>query len=90
VALAALVISFTSVLAIRFVKDYVEVNVWTQIWRQLGAAAAMVIVGWHLNPFMSQGLRHLVAGGVMLGATYILALIALGCNKVKSEIESLW
>jgi hypothetical protein len=89
VALAALVISFTSVLAIRFVKDYVEVNVWTQIWRQLLAASFMILLGWFLIDFMSRGMKHLLTGGVLIGIVYLAGLAVFGFQKLQNEIKSL-
>ncbi len=89
VALAALIISFTSVLAIHFVKDYVEVNVLSQIWRQLLAASLMTLVGWFLIDFMNRGLKYLFVGGVLIGLVYLAGLALFSFKKLKREIKSL-
>lgn len=89
VALAALLISFTSGLAIKFVKDYVDLNIWNQVYRQLAAAVLMVFVGWMLQDFMGQGFSRFLLGGVVIGLVYVAGVAAFGMNKVVSEVKSL-
>lgn len=89
VALAALLISFTSGLAIKFVKDYVDLNIWNQVYRQLAAAVLMVFVGWMLQDFMAQGFSRFLLGGVVIGLVYAAGIAVFGLKKIVSEVKSL-
>jgi O-antigen/teichoic acid export membrane protein len=86
VAISALIISFSSYLAIVMVKKFVEIKVWDQVWRQLLASVVMAGVGWWLQPWLAGSWFNLVLGGLGLAGTYGLVLLATGFSKVKKEV----
>ena len=90
VALAALLISFTSILSIKYVKEFVAINVWEQIWRQLLAGMVMAGVGLAMQPFLSSSLKFFLIGGFVLGLSYLLALFLIGYKKIVNETKSLF
>jgi O-antigen/teichoic acid export membrane protein len=89
VGIAALVVSFSSVLSIKFVKKYIAVNIWDQVWRQLLAAVGMVIVGLFLQSVASQSISRLLFTATIMGLSYLIALIIFGHDKLIKEIKSL-
>jgi O-antigen/teichoic acid export membrane protein len=89
VALAALIISFTSVLPIWEVKKVVKIHVWENSWRQLFACLAMVIVGVPLIPLWSQNLWFMLIGATFVSAVYGMGLMVAGKDKVFAELKSL-
>ncbi len=89
VALAALVIGFSSLLVFYYVKQEVEVHIWDQIWRQLFASFAMAVVGflgWH---YWLRGIPEMVAGIILVGLTYFVVMGVVGWKKVLGEVKSL-
>lgn len=89
VAISALLISFTSVLSVYFVKKIVPINFFDQVWRQLLASVAMGIVGVIGMQFWSKGYMQFSAGVILTGLTYAVTLLVVGKDKVLSEIRSL-
>lgn len=89
VAIAAFLIALTSVIPIFMVKRIVPIVVWDQVWRQLLAAGVMVIVGLVGWQFWSRGIGHLVGGMAAVGASYVLALLIIGRQKIMVELGSL-
>jgi O-antigen/teichoic acid export membrane protein len=89
VALAALIISFTSFLPIVYVKKIVPIRVWDQVWRQLAASLVMVGVGVVGLSYWSQNLYWFIAGMVITGSVYGIALMVIGWRKVLAEVASL-
>lgn len=89
VAIASLLIAVTSVIPIFYVKKYVPIQVWPQIWRQLVAAGAMVVVGLAGFSVWQRSLAHLALGMVLVGGTYALVLVLVGFPKLKAELLSL-
>lgn len=89
VAIAAMAISFTSVLPIYYVKKIVDIQVWDQLWRQLLAAAVMAGVGVGLLPLMNTSFVMVAVGGVAMSLTYAVIMVAVGHQKVLHEFRSL-
>lgn len=89
VAIASLLISFTSVLSIAFVKKVVPIAVWDNLWRQLLAGVAMAVVGIALQEKMKLSLSNFLGGGLIVGLSYLAVILAVARNKVYLEVESL-
>lgn len=89
VAVAAMLISFTSALPIYYVRQVVPVAIWEQVWRQLLAAVGMGGVGVLLLPLMGQSLSAMLAGGMVMATSYLAILWLVGHRKVWYELQSL-
>lgn len=89
VALAALIISFTSVLSVKYVQKYIAVDVWNQVWRQLIATLVMIIVGFFLQPMASLSIIKFLFSAVVMGASYLFILLIIARDKLMTEIKSL-
>ncbi len=89
VALAALVIGFSSLLAFYYVKQVVSVRIWEQIWRQLLASAVMALVGLLGWQVWLKGWPQLVGGMILVGLTYLVILGLVGGKKVWAEVKNL-
>ncbi len=89
VAIAAFVISFSSVLPIFYVKKIVNIQVWDQVWRQLVASGAMAAVGVGFLPLMNTHLLYAGVGAAAMAVTYGVVLIGVGQQKLFAEIHSL-
>lgn len=89
VAIASLIISFTSFLPIIYVKRIVPILVWDQVWRQLLAAIVMGGVGVLGLSYWSQSLGSLLVGIVIAGVVYSVTFLAIGYSKVTTEVRSL-
>ncbi|MFZ5376076.1 MAG: oligosaccharide flippase family protein [Patescibacteria group bacterium] len=90
VAFASLIISFTSVFSIIMVKREVTISVWENIWRQLVATAIMVVVGIAGQTVWSRDFYSFLTGFVVVGSTYILAVLLLGYKKLFAEFKSMF
>lgn len=89
VAVAAFIISFTSALSIVFVKKFIDVKVWPQVWRQLVGVTAMTVVGLLMMGIASQSIGRLLFSAVIMGLAYLAVMITVGHNKLLKEIKSL-
>lgn len=89
VAIAAFIISFTSILSIKFVKKEVEIKVWPNIWRQLLASFAMVLVSFQIKNFMYSNILNFLLSGVIISVTYFLALLLIDKNLILAQLKSL-
>lgn len=89
VAIAAFLISFTSLLPIYYVKQVIPIKVWPQIWRQLLAASLMAVVGVGGVSLWSSSLPWMLVGMVVVAATYLLSLAAVGYRHIMKELMSL-
>lgn len=89
IALAGLLISFTSFLPVIYVKRIVPINFLDQIWRQFSAVLIMSVVGligmnvWKLN------IKYMLAGIIITGLTYVISFIILGRKKLIIELNSI-
>jgi len=89
VAIAAIIISFTSALSIVYVKKFIQVQVWPQVWRQLLGLIVMTVVGLLLMNFASQSISRMLFSAVAMGLSYLLIMVTVGHNKLVKEIKSL-
>lgn len=89
VALAAFIISFTSVLSVIFVKKAIKINVFENTWRQLFASLIMVIVALQGFNYWYQNLIMLLLGIIVSSLTYGLSFLIVGREKLFTEIRSL-
>lgn len=89
IALAAALISLTSVMPIFYVQKIVPIQVWDQVWRQLLAVCVMGVVGlvgiqyWALSPVA------FAVGVLLTGTTYLVSLGLVGHQKLWLEFRSL-
>jgi O-antigen/teichoic acid export membrane protein len=89
VALGALLISFTSVMPIYYVKKVVDIQVWSNVWRQLLAAFVMAGVGVVFLPTWSQSIPAMMVGMVVASFAYGTTLLVCGKDKLLQEFRSL-
>jgi O-antigen/teichoic acid export membrane protein len=89
VALAAFLISFTSLLPLYEVRKIVPVNLWPEVKGQLIAATVMGIFGVAFLSVWSRSLPLMLIGGAATTAVYVFALVAVGKQKLIKEIGSL-
>jgi lipopolysaccharide exporter len=89
VAMAALLIAFTSVIPIYYVKKIVKINVWEQIWRQLLASVVMIAVGILGYQVWGKSLFYLIIGMALVGSSYGLSWLIIGRDKLWGEVRSL-
>lgn len=89
VAAAAMVISFTSVIPVLYVKKIVDIQVFDQVWRQLFASAVMGGVGIVLLPLMNTSFIYAGLGAVIMGIIYLIVLALVGYKKLIHEFQSL-
>ena len=87
--MSALLISFTSYLAIVFVKQEIDVDIWHSVRLQLLAAIIMAVVGLLGLSFWGRSLTRLLVGGLIVGFSYLVALAIFGHERIKTEIVSL-
>ncbi|MFH1967495.1 MAG: oligosaccharide flippase family protein [Patescibacteria group bacterium] len=85
VAVAAFIISLTSFMAIVMVKKVVEIQVWSQVWRQLLACLVMALVGWLGQGLLAQSWFNLALGIFGLGIIYVGFVLITGWQKVTKE-----
>jgi O-antigen/teichoic acid export membrane protein len=89
VAVAALLISFTSVVPVWEVKKLVSIHVWENSWRQIVASACMAIVGVPLIPLWSRSLVMMLTGAALVSFVYAASFLLVGKNRLVLEIKSL-
>lgn len=89
VAMSAILIAFTSVIPIYLVKKVVTINVWNQISRQLVFAVIMAFIAYMGREFWSLGIKNLLAGMLLVSASYGSLWLLFGRDKLFAEIKSL-
>ncbi len=89
VAIAAIIISFSSILSVYYVNKFVKVDVWQQIWRQLFGAVGMSLAGIFLFDLASQSITRFLFTGVVMGIVYSVLVFMVGHDKLITEIKSL-
>jgi O-antigen/teichoic acid export membrane protein len=89
VAIAALLISFSSVLSVWMVKKVIPINFMDQLWRQTLASIFMGAVGVFGLQVWSQSFKHFFIGVILTGTSYLVAMLIFGKNKLFNEIRSL-
>ena len=86
VAVAGLLISFTSFLPIIYVKKIVPIEVWDQVWRQLAAAGAMAAVGLSILGLLESSWTTVTVAILASGLTYVMLVLLTGMQKLKVEL----
>jgi O-antigen/teichoic acid export membrane protein len=89
VALAALLISFTSILSIVLIKKYVAVNIWVNVNSQLVASLIMILVGVLGMPIWTQSLAKLFLGLILSALTYLVSFYLLSGKRLIREIKNI-
>jgi O-antigen/teichoic acid export membrane protein len=89
VAIAAFVISFTSIFPVWMVKKTIPVQIWPQVNIALFASLAMSLVGWLGQSYWQRSLVWLGLGALSIGLTYVLTAGLLGGKRIFAEIKSL-
>lgn len=89
VAIAAAAISVTSVLPIIIVEQFVKLDVWDNLWRQLLAAVVMMVAGVMMSSWAATGLVNLLTSMGLLAGVYGLGMVVWGRNKLVVEFRSL-
>lgn len=89
VSLAALLISFTSVLTVYLVKQVVPIEFTQQVWRQLLASIVMATIGVVGLSFWEKSFAYLALGMGLSGLSYILTILLVGKDKLFTELRSL-
>ena len=85
VALAALLISFTSVLSVIYTKKFVNFSFVDQVWRQFLASILMAVVGISLTPHLFKP-THLLLAMIMTGFSYLVIVWIIASRKIRTEI----
>ncbi len=89
VAVAALVISFSSFVPLYFVQKIVPISFLETIWRQTLSAVVMAAVGIAGMSLWQRGVYEMLLGGVVISVTYVTTLLLVGRAKLIQEIRSL-
>ena len=89
VGIAALLISFTSIITVFMVKNVIPINFTDQVWRQTVASVVMAAVGLFGVSIWSQSFTHFIFGMVLTGLSYFATLLLFGKQKLITEIRSL-
>jgi len=89
VALASAVVAVLSGYSLFYIKSFVNIDFFDQIWRQLMSAGVMIGVLYMFSNLWSKSFIML-GSGVLVGAfVYLLCIAILGFKKTKFEILSL-
>ncbi|MCB9812878.1 MAG: oligosaccharide flippase family protein [Pseudomonadales bacterium] len=89
VSIAALLISFTSVLSVYLVKKIIPIEFIDQVWRQFVAALMMSLVGMMGMNYWKLGFVNFGFGLILTSFVYLITLLLLGRNKILQEVRSL-
>ena len=89
VALAAFLISFTSILSVRMVKKYLPVKIWQQIWAPLLASIVMAGTGVLGMPIWSSSIKKLFLGILVVGLSYLLSILIFAKDRLFRELRLL-
>ena len=90
VALAALIISFTSILSIRMVKKYVPIVIIPQVRLAFIGSIAMAVLGLWGMSLWERNLLALLTGMVLNALVYLLTIGLFGYRQLNQEIRSLF
>lgn len=89
VAIAAFVISFTSILPVKIVQKVVPVDIWAQVKIALVASLGMAIFGYLGQSYWQRSLLWLLAGGASSCLVYLAVAGAVGGKQILAEVRSL-
>ena len=82
VAIAALLISFSSIAAVWMVQKELSFKLWDQIWPQLAAATVMAAVALIGRTYWQQSVGFLVSGMFLALSSYVLTVFVLAKNRL--------
>jgi lipopolysaccharide exporter len=88
VAASAFLISFTSVLSIKFVNKVVRIDVWGSINKQLLAAIVMAGVGIIGINYWSESLTKMLLGILIVSLVYLGSFFIIAKDKLINELKS--
>ena len=90
VAVAAAAVAAFSGYSLIYIRKLVQIQFFEQIWRQLLATFIMMLTLFYFQDFWGRSFAMLVAGIGIGAVIYIVGVLALGFNKTKFEILSLF
>lgn len=89
VAIAAFLISFTSVFSVFMTKKYIDIEIMKNIWPQLVAGFCMAAFGFLGIRWWGQSYRNFFLGGFAVFLLYALVFLALSRKRFIEEIRVL-
>lgn len=89
VAIAAFLISFTSIFSIFMTKKYIAIEIMKNVWPQLIAGACMALFGFIGINWWSQSYLNFFIGGISSFTLYIAVFLIFSGKKFFMEISSL-
>ena len=89
VAIAAFLISFTSIFSVFMTKKYVAIEVMKNIWPQLVASIFMAVFGFLGIKYWGLSYRNFFFGGFASFLLYAVVFLALSKDRFLQEIKSL-
>lgn len=89
VALAAFVISFTSIFSVWMVQKHIALDLWQQVNKQLLASAMMALLGILGMSLWRENLLTVLLGMFCCAVLYFLTLLLFGGKRLKLELLSL-
>ncbi len=89
VAIAAFLISFTSIFSVIITKKYIAVEIMKNIWPQLVASLFMAVFGCFGIKYWSMSYWHFFFGGISSVLVYIVVFLLLSKDKFLREMQSL-
>lgn len=89
VAVAAFIISFTSIMPVWIVRKIVPIELWPQVKIPVLASVVMASVGVLGQSLWSSNLFWFFGGTVILGLVYALTAFVTGGKQIMAEIKSL-
>lgn len=90
VAIATMIISLTSLIPVYLVKKLLpNLDVFAQVKTPLFASAIMGCIGLFSFTFMGRSWLHFLGGGVLLGISYICAVLVVGRHRLIQQLDSL-
>ncbi|MCC6711213.1 MAG: oligosaccharide flippase family protein [Candidatus Pacebacteria bacterium] len=89
VALAAFLISFTSIFSVQMVKKYIPVEILPQIKEATVGVVMMTLVGcWQLN-YWATSLRTMLLGMFVTSFVYLVVILLVGHQRIFREVKNL-
>ena len=88
VALAAFLISFTSILSVLMIKKYMQIDIWQNVKVQLLSALIMAGAAYVTLESWSQSLPMMLSGVLLSALLYGLSLLVLGRQRLLAELKS--
>lgn len=89
VAIASAAIGFSSIVTIMMTKAVIPFDFWSNIWRQLLATTAMIVIGVLGLPLWSQSFLNLALGIVLTSVVFGIVFLVVGWRSLITELTSL-